>query len=518
MFSDVYPKNHLLIVCELLLQTTFLQLSVGCLMGFIFPLCFAPFHLGLLVFPIQAVILLLWLHANPKQSFLSGFGFGIGNCVSGLYWVYLALLEDLTVKTPEHFSATIMPIVITSALGIGIALNYGLLGYLFAKLRSNKIFKDVLLLFPVCWVAVERLNGTFYNTWLTSGYSQMDYPLANWAPVIGLYGLSLLCAFISGLAVYALHTQFLFKRIATLAAILLLFGSGQLLADYHWTQSSGPPIPVILIQPNVSTTTKLTEQQFLDRIDFYEKFAKKTQPGNLIILPENAFPYYLSDISPYLKKLQAVTLQKHLAFLFGTLFSPIFSSADNFFVGAATLGHAKGSYYKQQLLPFGEYYPLYAWFGWFYQWMQVPNRLVIPGNAHQTPILIHGHPIRTLLCYEIASDRIMQEDEHPSDLIVGLSNDGSFGHSIEPAQHRQIAQMRALETGRYFLYDTNNGLTSIISPHGKILTDIPAFQKGILQANVTWQVGQTPFQRHPNLAFWLLGGMASLFLLSCRVK
>ena len=60
------------------------------------------------------------------------------------------------------------------------------------------------------------------------------------------------------------------------------------------------------------------------------------------------------------------------------------------------------------------------------------------------------------------------------------------------AQHLQIAQQRALETGRYLLFVSNSGITAIINSKGGVQARIPAFSVGVLDGEITAMQGITP--------------------------
>ena len=79
--------------------------------------------------------------------------------------------------------------------------------------------------------------------------------------------------------------------------------------------------------------------------------------------------------------------------------------------------------------------------------------------------------------------------------LVNVTNDGWFGDSIEPYQHMQIAQMRAVETGRYLLRSTNTGVTAIVAPDGVIIDKAPMFTKTVLKGSIYPMGGLTPYAR-----------------------
>ncbi len=79
--------------------------------------------------------------------------------------------------------------------------------------------------------------------------------------------------------------------------------------------------------------------------------------------------------------------------------------------------------------------------------------------------------------------------------MLTISNDTWFGTSIGPMQHLQMAQMRALEAGRWMIRATNNGVSALIDPRGKITVTVPQFQQAVLRGSVVPMQGLTPYLR-----------------------
>jgi apolipoprotein N-acyltransferase len=88
--------------------------------------------------------------------------------------------------------------------------------------------------------------------------------------------------------------------------------------------------------------------------------------------------------------------------------------------------------------------------------------------------------------------------------LVNVTNDAWYGHSHAAAQHNQISQMRALESGRMMLRATNTGVTSIIGADGKILQQLPQHEEAVLFGKAQGYEGITPYVRWGNAAVLLL--------------
>ncbi|MAJ11406.1 MAG: hypothetical protein CMO22_03355 [Thiotrichales bacterium] len=102
------------------------------------------------------------------------------------------------------------------------------------------------------------------------------------------------------------------------------------------------------------------------------------------------------------------------------------------------------------------------------------------------------------MCYESVFPELINRNASESDFLVNLSNDAWFGDSLGPHQHLQIARTRALETGRYLLRATNNGLTAIIDHKGDVLKQAAQFVPTYLRGNIQPKTGSTLYTRFGN--------------------
>lgn len=458
-------------------------------------LAFAPFHLWPVALLAPAVLFYCWSEATSKRACWQGLYFGIGFFGSSVSWVYISMHRFGGMSMLLAGLATMLFVVV-------LALFIALQGYLANKAFTHKNIR-LLLVYPVVWVVFEWLRAVLFTgfPWVFLGYSQLSSPFAGFAPILGVYGVSLACVFSSAWLVYL----FVGNRLKVLAGlgIILLMVLGFGLTQVSWTHVSTKPVRVSLVQGNIPQTLKWDPQILLNTLSVYNALTLlHVKQSDLIIWPENAIPAYAAQITPYLDSLTAMLKQHHIGLIAGM---PIRGDdASTYFNGAKGFGLVSGQYVKHHLVPFGEYIPFEAWFGQLLAILEVPMSHFSAGALKQPLLRFNGLNIAVFICYESVYPRQIRAALQGANLMVTLTDDAWFGDSLGPPQHAQMNRMRALETGRYMLNATNNGITDIITPKGQILAIFPAFKSGVLQGDVYAVTGQTP---------WLRFGLMPLFLL-----
>ena len=108
-----------------------------------------------------------------------------------------------------------------------------------------------------------------------------------------------------------------------------------------------------------------------------------------------------------------------------------------------------------------------------------------------------------LICYEIIYSGNLTKNTN-FDFIINISEDGWFGESIGPKQHFAHSIYRAIETGKYILRSSNNGIAAIINPIGKIEKYIEFGNSGYIDFEEKRDLKKTIFSTHGNKIFMIL--------------
>jgi len=113
---------------------------------------------------------------------------------------------------------------------------------------------------------------------------------------------------------------------------------------------------------------------------------------------------------------------------------------------------------------------------------------------------VAGQRVAVNICYEDAFGEEIIRQLPEATVLANVSNVAWFGRSLAPRQHLQIAQARAIETGRFMLRATNTGLTAVIGPRGDVLAAAPEFEIATVTYPVQGYGGATPYVRWGNYA------------------
>jgi len=438
---------------------------------------------------------LLGIAATTREGARLGAAFGFGLFLAGVSWVYVSLSVFGGMPAPLAGLATFLFCAVLTVFPT-------LVGALFVRFAPAGWLRRALL-FAALWVLTEWLRGWVFTgfPWLAIGYAQAPpSPLAGFAPLFGVYGVSLLSALLGALLFEVLKGRFAGQTLSAqpwpLAAVGLLLLAGGLLSEVRWTAARGEPLSVALLQGNVAQDLKWRPEKFADSLRTYYRLALE-HPAQLTVLPETALPAFLDQVPrDYLDDLKKLAMRRQGDLLFGIALADAIDQA-RYANGAVSIGaSAQQTYAKSHLVPFGEFVPL--GFSWFLAMAHIPMSDFTPGAARQAPLRIAGQQVAVNICYEDAFGEEIIRALPEATLLVNLSNVAWFGDSLAPAQHLQMAQMRALETGRMMLRATNTGMTAIVGADGHVQAVLPPFTRAALVGEVRGYAGTTPFVRWGN--------------------
>ena len=497
------------------------------LLGAVSVLGYAPFSLFPLPVLCLAHVFARWRHAaSPWHAAATGFSYGLGLFLAGVSWVYVSLHDFGAMPLPLAAAATLL-------FCMFLALLPAAAGYLAVRTRAGGAMRAALAA-PALWTLAEWTRGWIFTgfPWLALGYSQIPAsPLAGYAPVLGIYGVSLATAVSAGLLATLWHSHM--EKAAggkQLAArhsdrpqsgslilhpsafiLVLLWSAGFGLGQVAWTHPAGEPLAVSLVQGNVPQDMKWRPDHMAATLDTYLRLVAAA-PGRLIVLPETALPLFLDQVpADYLEALAARARANRGDLLLGI---PERLPGGEYFNSVISLGSsASAAYRKSHLVPFGEFIPLRPLLGRIVTVLAIPLQDFARGRPDQQPLAVAGERAAADICYEDAFGEEIIRQLPAATLLVNVSNVAWFGRSLAPYQHLQISQARALETGRYMLRATNTGMTAIIDPRGVVVAAAPEFTTTVLTHTVQGRGGATPYVRFGNYVVLATCGL----LLGCAL-
>jgi len=473
---------------------------------------FAPFYAWPMAIVSLAILFATWtVSGSPRQAWLSGYAFGLGEFLAGVSWIYVSLHDFGGMPA-------ILAAIAVFAFAAYLALFAAFAGWLAVRWGGSSRGRRLAVAAPA-YVAFEWLRGTLFTgfPWLDTGTSQApSSPLAGFAPWLGAYGVSLaVCGAAALLAGLVLSRAGARVRFHLLLALAALFLAGGLAALPQWTHPAGPAIRVALLQGNVAQEMKWREEVRTRTLLEYRRMILDAN-AKVVITPETALPAFLDQLpGDYVESLLEDAHLHGKDILLGTVERVVHGREYEYYNSLVRMtGGSTESYRKRHLVPFGEFIP--PGFGWVLQILHIPMSDFSRGTSTQPAIAAGGTRFGVAICYEdMYGDEVI--DSLPAaQVLVNVSNDAWFGHSLEPEQHLQASQMRALETGRWMVRATNTGVTAAIDERGRIVSRLPVYTQATLVADVVPRKGRTPYAYTGNLAALAL--VVALLVLSRRFR
>jgi apolipoprotein N-acyltransferase len=332
------------------------------------------------------------------------------------------------------------------------------------------------------------------------------------ASTTAVYGLSFLAIASSALIAWAI-LEWQAKQLGPLAAWAVLLVAINYVLD-------PPPAPrgtnvALLIQPNVPMDEAAQQnwapwknpKPLAGLVAMTEESLPRLRPQlltpPLVVWSENPAPFFFGRDAVFRAAIENMARRAHAYVVVGT---NTFEGPDNSLPhNSATVLNPSGQlilqYDKIHLVPFGEYVP-----GWLPGIVGKVTPQVgdfAPGTRYQPAVTPEG-AIGIFICYESIFPQLVRRlAPAGSGVLVNISDDGWYGDSSAAYQHLEMVRFRAIENHRFLLRSTNDGVTAVIDPYGRILETIPRHRAMALAGNFSFVGEETFYKAHGDVFGWL---------------
>lgn len=450
----------------------------------------------------------LW-NKGWRESFVSGFIFGMVFFFGTVYWVY----HSINYFGGVSFASSIIVVLFLSAyLSLFPALFAMLFSLVYKQTRLPALF-----IAPVLWVSLEFVRSYALTgfPWSSIGYSQYRFlSLIQVSDISGIYGISFLVLAVNGFCADLLLLRNRLKEMPLFplsyfiaGAVLLLVVITATLGYGFWRlhqERAGRTLIISVIQGNIEQDKKW-EPIFQNEVfDIYTKLSEealKEHPA-LIIWPETAVPFLFGSDTANTEHLIQFQKQTGTSLLFGSVMEKKRARGSSDLANSAVLLDTAGKisyvYDKIHLVPFGEYIPLRKVL-FFLDKLVVGIGDYIPGRQYLQADTEIGR-FSTLICYEIIFPGLVRKFyTHGGDFMVTITNDAWFGNTAGPYQHFSMAVFRAIENRKPVVRAANTGISGFIDSNGRILLQSGLFNRQVLTNGLKTDSSMTFYTKYGDL-------------------
>ncbi len=446
---------------------------------------------------------------NKKIFFFYGWFFGFGYFITNLYWISISLTFDESFKFLIPITLFLIPAF--------LALFYGIISFLFFILKTKKVISSFFL-FSIIFGLLEYVRGSVLTgfPWNLIAYSFSNHlEILNITSVIGTYGFNLFCIslFISPTVFILRDTRediwvCLFFLLITI--VFYLYGS-QLKKNFTEAKINFIDHKIRVIGSNIKLDRFYSN---IDPIAAIEDLIELSEPDKnekiIFVWPEGILPGISQEKFGDYKGLFENHFNENHLLVLGINSKSVDKGAIKYFNSLSVYDHSLNllnSYDKINLVPFGEFLPLEhilkniglkSLTNDYQSYSRGSERTIIKINESNFSL-----KFLPLICYEIIySGKIFNNPNF--DFIINISEDGWFGQSIGPKQHFTHSIYRAIESGKYVLRSSNNGITAIINPVGDIEQEVSFNETGYIDFSQFKKVQSTLFSKYGNKIFGLI--------------
>lgn len=377
-----------------------------------------------------------------------------------------------------------------------------LLGLVALPLRSVARRPAWPVLMPAVWLLGEQVRGSFPFTgfpWGRLVHTAIDTPLESWVRLVGLPATSFLMACLATALLLVVDRAARHRTLATAGFVGALVVGALLPVGLVGAQDA-PSARFALIQGDtpgeflqwppgaIFALHAAQTQRLVDRIESGE-----AEAPDIVLWPENSTDTDPRNRPDESARLDALVAELGVPILVGGLLDgPTSDTVEN--AGLVWTEDGPGEkYVKRKPVPYGEYVPFRDSLGSLVPRIDrdIPRDMV--AGDEPGALTINDVRIGDTICYDIAYDGVVAQaiDDDAQVLVVQTSN-AAFTGTAQPGQQWAISRLRAIETGRWVLVPSTNGISGVIDASGDVVARAPLRQPATIETDVPLADGTTP--------------------------
>lgn len=430
--------------------------------------------------------------------------------VAGLMWLARRLdgaSRRLVAGTGVVYGLTFMAVLIwwmnavSPGAYVGLVIAESLfLGLITLALRSVMRLPAWPVWAAAVWVAGEWLRSTYPFAgfpWGRIGHTTIDTPMESYARLLGFPGTSAVMVLLAAGVLAVVEGQRVRGAIAVASLVVL-----------------GLLLPIGLAGPDGSRQVALVQgntpgdflqwppgEIFALHAEETDRLADRIEAGevprpDMVLWPENS-----TDTDPTVNRATSTRISELSArigapILVGGIFDgPTRTTSYN----AGVVWDADGPgqrYVKRRPVTFGEYVPFRGALGVLAPILDREIRRDMLAGDRVGTLTIGDTRIGDTICYDIAYDDVVRDlIGGGAQMIVVQTSNAAFTSTSQPEQQWDISRLRAIETGRWVVVPSTNGITGVVNARGRAVQRAPLGTPATLDVEVPLASGRTPAER-----------------------
>ena len=458
------------------------------------------FYLNFISYPILLWVLLLYTK-EKIISFTLGLIFGFGYFISNLYWITYSLTFDDIFKPLIPFALILIPLF--------LALFYGFSTLTFAFFNPKKNILSILIL-ATSLSLFEYLRSFLFGgfPWNLIAFSFVDYlEFIQLLSITGTYAFNsiIILLFLLPITLFfncKKNIKIMIFSFSLLISFTNFFWGNLNLKQHELSEKKDLEFSIKIVSPKVNINRFFQNENPRELItELINTSMPNRSKKTIFILPEGIIPnIYFEDLKNFKTLFSNNFSKKHIIILGMNIYDK--NKVYNSLVALNNELDVLQIYYKNKLVPFGEFLPFENILSNLGLKKITQGYQSFSSDNQRVPIKINNLNFMPLICYEIIYSGKINKSKKNYDIILNLSEDGWFGNSIGPYQHYSHSIFRSIEEGKPVIRSSNNGISAFINQKGQVIEKLSTTDKGFIELNSFKKSNKTIFSSHGNKIFF----------------